>query len=145
MELADLDNVLWFRPSRSLVITVCICFFSVPIQLSGQQPETTTPVGTELTSARTLAWVELRTWTLQEIALSSFQGANRDDKFGAGTSPFGIAFDGANMWIADSAPTKSPSWLQRWLHTGSFSVGSGPATLTFDGANIGVAMPMATT
>ena len=60
--------------------------------------------------------------------------------FNVGNSPYGVAFDGANIWVTNY-----------WAHTvtklrasdgdlqGTFAVGNGPTGVAFDGANIWVA------
>ena len=54
--------------------------------------------------------------------------------------PFGIAFDGANIWVANSG-SKSVTKLRAsdGENLGTFSVGGEPLGIAFDGANIWVA------
>jgi DNA-binding beta-propeller fold protein YncE len=37
-----------------------------------------------------------------EIALLKWYGVNRVTTFAVGTQPFGLAFDGANIWVANA-------------------------------------------
>src|SRR6516162_9031409 len=76
-----------------------------------------------------------------QIALLHWYNANQTPTtFTAGAKPFGIAFDGANMWIADNGNNKVTKLrVTDGFSLGSFTVGSAPTTLAFDGANIWVA------
>lgn len=59
--------------------------------------------------------------------------------FAAGTSPRGVAFDGANMWVAISGGNIVVKFrISDGAILGSFAVGSLPLGLAFDGANIWV-------
>jgi hypothetical protein len=53
--------------------------------------------------------------------------------------PFGVAFDGANIWVANSG-SNSVTKLRAsdGANLGTFSVGGGPLGIAFDGANIWV-------
>ncbi len=59
--------------------------------------------------------------------------------FNVGTAPIGIAFDGANMWVAnrgDGTVSKLRASDGRVL--GTFTVGGLPYGVAFDGANVWV-------
>lgn len=59
--------------------------------------------------------------------------------FPVGTLPFGIAFDGAHIWVANlSANSVSKIRASDGLNLGTFPVGSGPYDIAFDGTNIWV-------
>ncbi len=65
--------------------------------------------------------------------------------FPAGGSPSDIAFDGANVWVAD----RSSNIVTKLRATdgavlGAFPVGNGPSAIAFDGANVWVANQSAT-
>jgi IPT/TIG domain len=55
------------------------------------------------------------------------------------SGPFGIAFDGANIWVANSG-SNSVTELRSsdGANLGTFNVGAGPLGIAFDGANIWV-------
>ena len=54
-----------------------------------------------------------------------------------GSNPLGIAFDGANIWVANTAATPSPSCAQR-DRPGHLSPSVPAPGIAFDGANIWV-------
>jgi DNA-binding beta-propeller fold protein YncE len=59
--------------------------------------------------------------------------------FAAGNGPSGIAFDGANIWVADFNSTTVTKLLATTGATVStFTVGTEPQGVAFDGANIWV-------
>src|SRR2546428_162493 len=76
----------------------------------------------------------------QQIAILHWYAANQTTAFPAGNAPSDVAFDGANIWIADycsNSVTKLRS--SDGANLGSFAVGSSPWGIAFDGANIWVA------
>jgi hypothetical protein len=60
--------------------------------------------------------------------------------FTVGNSPAGVAFDGANIWVSNTA-SNSVTELRASDGTtlGTFLVGSQPQGVVFDGANIWLA------
>jgi DNA-binding beta-propeller fold protein YncE len=59
----------------------------------------------------------------------------------SGATPFGVVFDGANIWVANNffgSPTANVSKLRACdgKLLGTFPVGVGPVGIAFDGANI---------
>ncbi len=57
-----------------------------------------------------------------------------------GTTPAGVVFDGANIWVANSSNNNVTKLLASTGATlGTYPVGSNPVAVTFDGANIWVA------
>ena len=76
-----------------------------------------------------------------QIALLRWYEANESGAtFSVGSSPFGVAFDGANIWVTNANNnnvTKLRASDGEVL--GTFSVGFGPIGVAFDGANIWVA------
>ena len=75
-----------------------------------------------------------------QIALLHWYNANLTTTFGAGSTPSGVAFDGANIWVAnqvDDTVTKLRASDGTML--GTFAVASDPYAAAFDGANIWVA------
>jgi DNA-binding beta-propeller fold protein YncE len=75
-----------------------------------------------------------------QIALLHWYNANLTTQFTAGTSPFGVVFDGANIWVAANGSRKVTKLRANdGFNLGSFSVGTNPTGVAFDGANIWVA------
>src|SRR5260370_319856 len=75
-----------------------------------------------------------------QIALLHWYAANLTTQFTAGTSPYGVAFDGANIWVALNGSGKVTKLRANdGFNLGSFSVGTNPTGVAFDGANIWVA------
>jgi hypothetical protein len=62
-----------------------------------------------------------------------------DVTFPVESGPFGVAFDGANIWVTNGG-SNSVTKLRAsdGVHLGSFSVGNYPVGIAFDGANIWV-------
>jgi YVTN family beta-propeller protein len=57
-----------------------------------------------------------------------------------GSNPWGVAFDGANIWVANSGSNNVTKLLAATgALLGTFPVGSNPKAVAFDGANIWVA------
>jgi YVTN family beta-propeller protein len=55
------------------------------------------------------------------------------------TAPQGIAFDGANMWVANhTSDTVTKLQVSNGANLGTFNVGINPWGVVFDGANIWV-------
>jgi hypothetical protein len=76
-----------------------------------------------------------------QIALLRWYPANQGGAtFNVGLFPYAVAFDGANIWVAN-AGTNNVTKLRAsdGANLGTFSVGSYPIGVAFDGANIWVA------
>ena len=59
--------------------------------------------------------------------------------YAVGTSPTGVAFDGANIWVANSASHSVTKLLASTGATvGTYQVGNNPYAVAFDGSNIWV-------
>jgi DNA-binding beta-propeller fold protein YncE len=74
------------------------------------------------------------------VAILRWYSANRTTRFPVGVGPFGVAFDGANIWVTNLTSnnvTKLQASDGRVL--GTFAVGMNPDSVAFDGANIWVA------
>jgi hypothetical protein len=72
-----------------------------------------------------------------QVALLRWYRANTTTTFKVGSQPYGVAFDGANIWTAnfgDGTVTKLRANDGEVL--GTFKVGVEPYGVTFDGANI---------
>src|SRR5579863_8737980 len=73
------------------------------------------------------------------VALLRWYRANTTTRFKVGSQPYGVAFDGANIWTAnfgDGTVTKLRANDGEVL--GTFKVGGVPYGVTFDGANVWV-------
>ena len=66
--------------------------------------------------------------------LRTSDGANQGT-FTVGTQPFGVAFDGANIWVAAASHLVKLRAFDG-ANLGAFPVGSGPYGVAFDGANV---------
>ena len=59
--------------------------------------------------------------------------------YSVGTNPFGVAFDGANIWVTNSYDnTVTKLRASDGSLMGTYSAGSHPCGIAFDGANIWV-------
>jgi YVTN family beta-propeller protein len=75
-----------------------------------------------------------------ELALRKWYGANQVTTFAVGSSPHGVAFDGANIWVANyGSDNVTKLNAATGAVVGTYAVGDGPIGIAFDGANIWVA------
>ncbi|HTD23717.1 MAG TPA: hypothetical protein VK738_13750 [Terriglobales bacterium] len=78
----------------------------------------------------------------EQIALLKWYPAFRSASFAVGNSPEGVAFDGANIWVANNnGNTVSKLRASDGAVLGTFAVGLSPYGVAFDGANIWVGEP----
>ena len=97
------------------------------------------PDGTVQSSAATGAVGTGARNPLQIALLRWYEGYDSGVAFNVGTQPIGVAFDGANIWVANllsNNVTKLRASDGALL--GTFSVGTQPVGVAFDGANIWV-------
>jgi Protein of unknown function (DUF1566)/Collagen triple helix repeat (20 copies) len=74
---------------------------------------------------------------LKEMKAALLQWYRQD--FAVGSQPLGVAFDGANIWVANNVGNNvSKLRASDGANLGTFSVGPGPNGVAFDGANIWV-------
>ncbi len=74
-----------------------------------------------------------------KIALLKWYPVNLITSFRAGRNPYGVAFDGANVWVANNGDaTVTKLRASDGENLGTFSVGGAPMGVAFDGANIWV-------
>ena len=74
-----------------------------------------------------------------KVALLHWYKANTTTSFAVGSQPYGVAFDGANIWAANFGDgTVSKIQANDGTVLGTFKVGFSPIGVTFDGANIWV-------
>src|SRR5664280_1893628 len=110
-----------FVPRSYLLATVLLVAVTMfPSGAIAASPETPNPLQVAI-----LRWYPANTAGLQ---------------FAVGTSPIGVAFDGANIWVANSgSSTVTKLQANTGAVVGTFQVGAGPVGVAFDGANIWVA------
>ncbi len=83
-----------------------------------------------------------------QVALLKWYKADTTTTFAVGNEPSGIAFDGANIWVAnfgDGTVTKLQANDGTVLGTYTIGAGVEPFGITFDGANIWVSNVAAAT
>ena len=72
-----------------------------------------------------------------KIALLKWYRANTTTRFAVGSQPYGVAFDGENIWTANSGDgTVTKLRAADGTSLGTFKVGNLPNGVTFDGANV---------
>src|SRR5579863_8516339 len=71
-----------------------------------------------------------------KVALLKWYKANTTTRFKTGQQPYGVAFDGANIWTANFDGTVTKLRASDGEVLGTFKVGGAPYGVTFDGANI---------
>lgn len=75
-----------------------------------------------------------------QVAILHWYPANLTTSFPVGNTPAGIAFDGANIWVAnDFSNSVTELRASDGLTLGTFPVGANPNGVAFDGANVWVA------
>jgi outer membrane lipoprotein-sorting protein len=73
-----------------------------------------------------------------QVAILRWYAANQTADFPVGSSPFGVAFDGANIWVTNSNSNNVTKLrASDGTNLGAFPVAA-PAGLAFDGANVWV-------
>src|SRR5271165_3660461 len=77
----------------------------------------------------------------EKVALLKWYAANQTGTtFSVGSGPQGVAFDGANIWVANAGSNNVTKLRAAdGANLGTFSVASSPQGVAFDGANIWVA------
>ena len=82
----------------------------------------------------------LRNRIPKQIALLKWYEVNQAAKFSVGESPFGIAFDGANIWVAKFRSNNVTKLLASdGANLGTFAAVDIPHAIAFDGTSIWVA------
>ena len=114
------------------------------VKISGSGSGLTFPDGTMQTTAGNPAGV-LGVNPLQ-VALLKWFPAYQSAVFTVGHHPSGVAFDGANIWVANCASSTVTKLLaSTGAVIGTFGLGSCPEGISFDGANIWVTNDGSTT
>jgi DNA-binding beta-propeller fold protein YncE len=74
-----------------------------------------------------------------QIALLHWYDTGLTATFGVGSSPRGVAFDGANIWVVNNGSSNLTKLRASYgTVLGTFGVGSAPVRAAFDGANVWV-------
>src|SRR5438876_4174589 len=74
-----------------------------------------------------------------QVALLAWYPANQTAGFAVGNAPFGAAFDGANIWVANNTDnTVTKLRASDGTVLGTFAVGVRPGWVAFDGSSIWV-------
>jgi outer membrane lipoprotein-sorting protein len=72
-----------------------------------------------------------------QIAILKWYTANKSASFAAQTAPWGMAFDGANMWVANAQSNSVSKFrVSDGANLGNFALGHPAQLLAFDGASI---------
>jgi len=75
----------------------------------------------------------------EQIAILHWYAANLTTTFATGTTPAGLVFDGANIWVANyGSHSVTKLRASDGAVLGTFGVGTNPNNVAFDGANIWV-------
>jgi outer membrane lipoprotein-sorting protein len=75
-----------------------------------------------------------------QVAILRWYSANQTANFPVGIAPFGVAFDGANIWVTNEGSNNVTKLrASDGTNLGTFPVGANPIGVAFDGANIWVA------
>src|SRR5215469_3782723 len=112
-------------------ISLSLLLIVVPVASHSQEQSTTAPA---------LSGVVSSNLNPLQIALLHWYGANQATNFTVGSAPFGVAFDGANVWIANfNSNNVTKLRANDGVILGTFTVGTSPSTLAYDGANMWVA------
>jgi len=127
--VCDLDK----RTSCVMALCLSLLLGAAPIVARSQEQSDIAP-------GSTLGGVVSSNLNPLQVALLHWYGANQTTSFTVGSSPFGIAFDGANVWIANfSSNNVTKLRANDGASLGTFTVGTSPSTLAYDGANMWVA------
>jgi hypothetical protein len=74
-----------------------------------------------------------------QVAILRWYAANQTADFAVGSVPFGLAFDGASMWVTNRTSNNVMKLrASDGANLGTFPVGLGPLGVAFDGANVWV-------
>jgi hypothetical protein len=127
--------------------TVLSLAFIHPNLATGAQGPQDAPQGGELVALPAVPSIGVTSSTKNplQIAILHWYDANQTASFAVGTSPLGVAFDGANIWVANvhsNTVTKlraSDGACVGGQPARTFPVGTNPEGVAFAGANIWVA------
>jgi hypothetical protein len=119
----------------SMILAISMsCFLA-----AAQQGATTLDAPQTVTKPSQLIGVTSSTKNPLQVALLRWYDANLTTAFTVGTSPRAVAFDGANIWVANFGSNNVTELRASDGTTlGTFAVGTNPIGVAFDGANIWV-------
>ena len=134
-------EMLMSKSLRSAVVAVlAISLLSLPGLAQSTPPasdtffQKTNPAKTN--GASTILAVQSGVTSFIQFNLSTLPGAEVGT-YPVGVGPFGIAFDGTNIWVANSGETTVTKLLAgTGAVVGTHPVGSAPFSVSFDGTNI---------
>src|SRR5579863_8761321 len=121
------------RSMKRVVIGICLALVIVATAnlFPGRAQETGAPV--PLPPGNPAATNPLK------VALLKWYKGNLTTSFTVGQQPYGVAFDGENIWTANSGDgTVTKLRAADGATLGTFKVGTTPYGVTFDGANVWV-------
>ena len=120
------------HPRKVVVMTVLV-FVLLGIALHAARTQDQSESAAEATGVVTSAQNPL------QIALLHWYAANLTAQFPAGASPYGVAFDGASIWVADNGSNKITKLrASDGLSLGVFPVGTNPIAVACDGVHVWV-------
>ena len=128
---------------RTPVVCLSAAVLFLAVSLAGQQPHSVASSTQNVSSAsNAMAPIEDQGARLNpnKIALLHWYLGNTVTRFKVGSQPYGLCFDGANIWVTNffsSTVTKMRIGDGKLL--GTYPVGANPNGVVFDGANIWVA------
>jgi len=94
----------------------------------------------DTTTVKPPAGVVSSTQNPLQVALLHWYSANQTAAFTTGSGPYGIAFDGASLWISNfSANNVVKMRPSDGTILGTFPVGTNPIAVAYDGASVWVA------
>jgi hypothetical protein len=74
-----------------------------------------------------------------QVAILRWYAANETANFPVGSAPYGVAFDGANIWVANGGSSSLTKLrASDGTNLGTFDVGASPRSVAFDSANVWV-------
>ncbi len=124
------------RSVQNWISLVVVCLFgAVPLQAQQSSAGPAIP----------LIGVTSSTKNPLQVAILHWYNANQTASF-AVFNPFGVAFDGANIWVTSfGSDNVAKLRASDGATLGTFAVGSLPDAVAFDGANIWVANELSNT
>lgn len=125
---------------KSVMIGICLVLTVAAVSLIPGRAQETATTATTSEEPPTHNWAE---GNPLRIALLRWYRANTTTSFTVGntqnSNPYGIAFDGANIWTANNGDgTVSKLRASDGAPLGTFAVAGAPNFLVFDGANVWV-------
>ena len=136
-----------FLEVKALTVLVCVFFLLGGGLAFGQQGKGAKKLPLDCTEGQVAKWNAVTdTWVCdsrlnpQQVALLRwYEASEAGNDFAVGNNPFGVAFDGANIWVVNFlGATVSKLRASDGMTLGTFATGDGPVGVAFDGANIWV-------